>query len=42
MVRIHADEFGSLGNQMRFGESCEPLSLGISALMKNLSDRKLL
>lgn len=42
VVRIHADELGSLVNQVRFCENCEPWSFGIRALMKNLSDRKLL
>ncbi len=42
VVRISADELGSLVNPVRSCESCEPWSFGIGALMKNLSDRNLL
>jgi fumarylacetoacetate (FAA) hydrolase family protein len=42
VVRISADELGSLVNQVRHCGTCEPWSFGIRALMGNLSARNLL
>jgi fumarylacetoacetate (FAA) hydrolase family protein len=42
IVRIAAPALGSLVNQVRRSERCEPWEFGISALMKNLSARALL
>lgn len=42
VVRISADALGSLVNQVRQSEKCDPWLFGISALMKNLATRKLL
>jgi len=42
VVRISADELGSLVNQVRHCGTCEPWSFGIRALMGNLSARNLI
>jgi fumarylacetoacetate (FAA) hydrolase family protein len=42
VVRISADELGSLVNEVAYCHSCEPWSFGIRALMTNLADRNLL
>lgn len=42
LVRIAADELGTLVNRVEHSESCEPWSFGIRALMGNLADRDLL
>jgi len=42
IVRISAGALGSLVNQVRQSESCDPWQFGISALMKNLANRNLL
>lgn len=39
VVRIHADALGSLVNQVRQSERCDPWQFGISALMSNLAHR---
>lgn len=42
IVRISAGSLGSLVNQVRQSERCDPWQFGISALMKNLASRNLL
>lgn len=42
VVRIAAPALGSLVNQVRRSERCDPWEFGISALMRNLSGRALL
>lgn len=42
VVSISSVELGSLVNSVRHCETCEPWTFGISALMHNLADRKLL
>jgi fumarylacetoacetate (FAA) hydrolase family protein len=42
IVTIAAPELGQLVNRMRTSEECEPWTLGVGALMKNLAQRKLL
>lgn len=42
VVRISADELGSLVNEVGRCDDCEPWSFGIRALMTNLSQRNLL
>jgi fumarylacetoacetate (FAA) hydrolase family protein len=42
IVRISAGSLGSLVNQVRQSERCDPWLFGISALMKNLASRNLL
>jgi len=42
IVTIASPKLGKLTNRMRTSNECEPWSFGISALMKNLAQRKLL
>jgi fumarylacetoacetate (FAA) hydrolase family protein len=42
IVTIAAPELGQLVNRMRTSDECEPWTLGVGALMKNLAQRKLL
>jgi fumarylacetoacetate (FAA) hydrolase family protein len=42
IVTIAAPQLGRLVNRMRTSDACEPWTFGISALMKNLAQRKLL
>jgi fumarylacetoacetate (FAA) hydrolase family protein len=42
IVTIAAPELGRLTNRMRSSDECEPWTLGVGALMKNLAQRKLL
>lgn len=42
VVRISAGELGSLVNEVKKSEGCEPWLFGISALMRNLGTRNLL
>ena len=42
IVRISANELGSLVNQVKHSENCDPWLFGISALVKNLANRNLL
>jgi fumarylacetoacetate (FAA) hydrolase family protein len=42
IVTISAPQLGRLVNRMRSSHDCEPWSFGLSALMKNLAQRKLL
>jgi fumarylacetoacetate (FAA) hydrolase family protein len=42
IVTIAAPELGKLTNRMRSSDECEPWTLGVGALMKNLAQRKLL
>jgi fumarylacetoacetate (FAA) hydrolase family protein len=42
VVTISAPQLGKLVNRMRTSDECEPWTFGISALMKNLAQRKLI
>ncbi len=42
IVTISAPQLGKLVNRMRTSDECEPWTFGISALMKNLAQRKLI
>jgi fumarylacetoacetate (FAA) hydrolase family protein len=42
IVTIAAPELGKLVNRMRTSDECEPWTLGVGALMKNLAQRKLI
>ncbi|NEV00158.1 fumarylacetoacetate hydrolase family protein [Bradyrhizobium uaiense] len=42
IVTIAAPQLGKLVNRMRGSDECEPWSFGLSALMKNLAQRKVL
>jgi fumarylacetoacetate (FAA) hydrolase family protein len=42
IVTISAPQLGKLVNRMRSSHECEPWTFGVSALMKNLAQRKLL
>jgi fumarylacetoacetate (FAA) hydrolase family protein len=42
IVTIAAPELGKLVNRMRTSDECEPWTLGVGALMRNLAQRKLL
>src|ERR1700759_2003474 len=42
IVTISAPQLGRLVNRMRSSHDCEPWTFGVSALMKNLAQRKLL
>ena len=42
IVTIDAPQLGKLTNRMRGSDECEPWTMGVGALMKNLAQRKLL
>jgi len=42
IVTIAAPELGKLVNRMRTSDECEPWTMGVGALMRNLAQRKLL
>ena len=42
IVTISAPELGKLVNRMRTSDECEPWTLGVGALMRNLAQRKLI
>jgi fumarylacetoacetate (FAA) hydrolase family protein len=42
IVTIAAPELGKLTNRMRPSDECEPWTFGVSALMRNLAQRKIL
>jgi fumarylacetoacetate (FAA) hydrolase family protein len=42
IVTIAAPELGKLVNRMRTSDECEPWTLGVGALMRNLAQRKLI